>query len=222
MNRNDDMKKMTAILLLACIVLGFASCGNEEQEPSQTEASEIASRTEQSETSQEESKITLSSSSVNTPLAVDNWGTAAKYCTKNQSYVNVPVRITKIIRGKPAAEIVKKFTQNSTAYTYTEPDKNFEWAVAEYEINIDDFPVDKGGTDAAMTAFISGKGGKSLTDSSNRIFSSVCINIVGEERYFEGNVKGQTAFVMLEKKKDYVIALGEYEETQAFFSEQVS
>ena len=214
------MKKIFTVLLAVGIILSSSACNgstSDSSEKADTDTSRV--QTDSKKTAEEQSKPTTASSSVNSPLSLDTWGIASKYCTKNQSYVNVPVKVTRIIRGGQAAKIVKEFTQKSKSYTYTEPEKDTEWAVAEYEIYLDGFPVDDGGADSSITSFISGLGGGNILKDGEP-FGTVTLNITDGKYYYDGTVSGKIAYIIPKKSKDYVIAVGEYEETQTFFSEK--
>ena len=221
LERAEAMKKFLILTLVLVMTAGLAACQTENSDEStqNSNVSEVSS--EVSELSDEESKITTASSSIHSPLEVDTWGIAAKYCTKTGGYVNVPVRITKISHGNSAKETVKNFTKNSAAYTYTEPEKNIEWVTAEYELSLDDFPVDSGGADTSITAFVTGKDGEMLKNG-DQLFGTAVMNITDGKYYHDGTVTGTLAYMLPENNRDYVITLGEHEETQTFFSQKNS
>lgn len=214
------MKKFLSVILTFGMIFCCSACNSsDDKENPDTDNSSVTS-TEISDSSSEESKLTTSSSSINAPLEIGSWGIAAKFCTKTGGYVNVPVRITKISDDSSAKETVKNFTKNSSAYTYTEPEKNIKWIVADYELSLDEFPVDKGGANSSITSFVTGKGGENLKNG-DKLFSTITINITDGKYSYDGIVKGQIAY-MIPKNTDYVITLGEYEETQTFFSEKTT
>lgn len=161
--------------------------------------------------------IQTTTSSITFPININTWGITSKYSTKEEEYFNVPIRITSIICGDQAAKSVKEFLDESSSYNYTEPDKNAEWVIAEYEISLDGFPVDKGGTDSSVVSFIMGSDGNYI-DYGDKKWSTTTINITDEQYYYEGIVTGKIAYQMISDYKDYVIIFGEYNETQAFFT----
>lgn len=186
----------------------------------QSENSDKASSENSSVQSTESSdeKIRTISSSLSSPLGLNSWGSAAKYNTKEQNYINVPVRITAIEHGQKATDTVKKFMSESPSYNYTEPGQDAEWVVADYEISLDGFPVDEGGADSTVTSFITAENG-GYFEYGDKQWSTTTINITDGKYYFEGTVNGKIAFQMLKNRSDYVITLGEYDETQAFFKD---
>lgn len=215
------MKKIGILWMMAAAIMTLSACSSQASPDSvsltESDTSAKSSSAAQNSANKKE-KITTSSASVNTPLECNVWGIAAKYCTKTQTYVNVPVRITNITRGEQAETLVKQFTSKSSVYSYQAAEKNVEWAVADYEICIDDFPVDEGGTDNTITAFITGENGSEIT-VGDKLFSTSVIHISNGKYEYDGILKGQLAYKIPQKNKNYVIVLGEYEETQTFFSE---
>ena len=230
------MKKFISVVVFISAVLLMSACADNTNNNSEnssdattTESSvaEITSNTqsenpdknsseENSENSDE--KIHTVSSSLSSALGLNSWGSAAKYNTKEQNYINVPVRITSVEHGQKATDIVKEFMSESSSYNYTEPSNDAEWVVADYEISLDGFPVDEGGADGSITSFITSESGGYL-EYGDKQWSTTTINITDGKYYFDGIVKGKIAYQMLKNRSDYVITLGEYGETQAFFKE---
>lgn len=227
------MKKVISSVVFIFALLSLTACsggtdsnsdGGSESPSAESSVSEVSSdaQSENSDgTSSEESsneKIRTVSSSLSSPLGLDTWGSAAKYNTKEQNYINVPVRITAIEHGQKATDTVKKFMSESSSYNYTEPGQDAEWVIADYEISLDGFPVDEGGADSSITSFITAENG-GYFEYGDKQWSTTTINITDGKYYFDGIVKGQIAYQMLKDRTDYVITLGEYDETQAFFKE---
>lgn len=227
------MKKVISSVVFIFALLSLTACsggtdsnsdGGSESPSAESSVSEVSSdaQSENSDgTSSEESsneKIRTVSSSLSSPLGLDTWGSAAKYNTKEQNYINVPVRITAIEHGQKATDTVKKFMSESSSYNYTEPGQDAEWVIADYEISLDGFPVDEGGADSSITSFITAENG-GYFEYGDKQWSTTTINITDRKYYFDGIVKGQIAYQMLKDRTDYVITLGEYDETQAFFKE---
>lgn len=220
------MKKIILTVILAFTALSFSACSDTDSS-TKPEVSDAQSSVSESSLSSDGSDIqsdvnssdeVYTTSSAASPLAINTWGLASKYSTKEHAYVNVPVRITSVTRGDDAEKIVKKFMDESSSYNYTEPDKNAEWAVADYEISLNGFPVDEGGTDCSITSFITGTDNDYI-DYGDKKWSTTTLNIIDGKYYYEGVVKGQIAYQMITGRNDYIIVLGEYNETQAFFSE---
>lgn len=226
------MKKVISAVILALMIVFCASgcSGASENNYVSNDTVQSSQDRQQSDQSQDgenssneggensTGEIHPLSSSEKLPIDQGNWGTASKYNTKEKSYVNIPIKITSVVHGEKAAETVKDFMDKSSSYNYTEPDKNAEWVVAEYQISLDGFPVDKGGADASVTSFIMGSGG-GFIDNNGEKWSTTTINITDNNYYYEGIVTGKIAYQMLAGHTDYIIVVGEYNETQAFFTE---
>lgn len=196
------------------------SSNNQSDLSSSTENSDNTLSSESSDESSYENStenISTTTSSINYPIDINTWGIASKYSTKEETYINVPIRITSIIHGEQATKSVKEFLDESPSYNYTEPDKNAEWVIAEYEISLDGFPVDEGGADSSIVSFIMGSDGNYI-DYGDKKWTTTTINIIDGQYYYEGIVTGRIAYQMISDWNDYVIILGEYNETQAFFT----
>ncbi len=159
--------------------------------------------------------VTASSSSMTSPLAMEEWGSAAKYCTKDHNYVNVPVRILSVRRG---SEVQKELETLQKSHPFAMPELNEqeEYAAAEYEICLNGFPVDKGGTLCDITAFLSGTDGKPVKNTDGSYFSTFAVCPDTEHYYFEGIVHSMLFFKTRKEQKEYLLSLGEYGETQAY------
>lgn len=215
-------QRLTAFFLFCLIFVACCSCSGSDDKNSFSSASieysDNKNRDEAQSELSEKSKagITAASSSINSPLELDAWGTAAKYCTYENSYVNVPVKITSVRRGKNIAAEVKAIADKSGFISYFEPDENEEYAIAEYEISLDGFPVDKGGTLIDITANITGTDGGLIKLDSGAYWGASAISLNQEKYFYEGIVKGRFAFKIIKNRTDYLIVLGEAGETQAF------
>ena len=208
------MKKTIIFLILAAALLSAAGC-SAEKDKTEKKTSLPYSSVASEDVSKEEIKPV--SSSLTSPLSAEEWGSAAKFSTADNKYYNVPIRVTAVTTGSDAEKQVKTFMQENETYSYKSPEKGMEWVVIEYEISLDGFPTDKTGTDAAITAFISSGDGSPVRKGSDMAGIST-INMTDGKYSFEGKVKGRSAFEMFTGVKDYVVAFGEYGETQAFFS----
>lgn len=207
--------RVPAIITAALIILS-AGCSdintNKEDEISKPKTS-----SEQSETENTAEKIHTTSSSLTSPLDMDTWGTAAKYSTSEQKYYNVPVRITSAIYGKDAEIKIKDALKKDPAgYEFTAAQKDQKWAVVTYELSLDGFPVDDGGADASITSFVTAEDGGYLS-RGGKDDAVVTMNLYEEKYYFEGIVSGQTAMLIPKECDKFILCLGEYGETQAFF-----
>lgn len=209
-------KKIIATVLCIISLLALSACAASEETETSSGTKELSVETS---TVDEESKekIKTTKSSVDTPLSVETWGVCGKYCTVTESYENVPVRITKIIRGDEASQKVKAFMETHNGYDYTEPESGKEWVVAVYEINLDNFTVDEGGADLSVTARVCGTDGGNLVLNDEQYYATV-LTLADDEYVYGGTVEGMAAFILPEKLTEYRIVLGEYDEQCAWFS----
>ncbi len=205
---------MRKLLLLPLAVLTILSaCNAEEKQQSdavQESSSEIVISTPEKE------KIKTMSSSQNTPLKTGEWGIAAKYSTSDQLYANVPVKITSVTYGENAEKTVRSFMNENPEYVYTKPLPTEQWAVAEYELSLDGFPLDETGADASITSFVTAEDGGTIT-VDEKIYNPFTVNIIDGQYRYEGIVSGKIAFRLPKNCGKYLIVVGEFEETQAFF-----
>lgn len=214
------MKKFLGVILPAVILLSLSGCSNSESSKEEESVSS-AIKTEISDAENESpaDSIKTISSSLNSPLGFEEWGAAAKFSTAEQKYFNVPVRILSVTKGEAAKKEVKLYAENSDEFIYSEPEKGEEWVVAEYELSLDGFPVDSEGADVSVTSFVAAAdGGYIQKDGKNQ--STVTVSMIDSEYYFEGIRNGKIAFILPEQYNDYMVILGEYNETQAYFKEE--
>ena len=229
------IRKAICLVFVSAAIAAACSCSgtdNNAQSPSSKEStSDISDESFAAESSERlqgdenssgisytvpfDEKITAVSSSVTSPLKTGEWGTAAKYSTKDDAYFNVPVRVISAVRGEAAAKELEKLKKEHSLY-YSELLEDEEYIIAEYEICLDGFPVDKGGNLCDITAFISNTEGEPfmLEGGTYRSFSSFCLDC--ESYYYEGVIRSKLAYKILKNAGEYLIALGEYGETQAF------
>ena len=157
--------------------------------------------------------------SVEKPLALGEWGMAAKYCTEHNYYLDVPVRITAIRRGAAVNDEVRELMAQSEQYFF-EPSENEEYAIAEYEICLNDFSVGKGGTLCDITAFITGEDGEALALEDGSYWGTTVSCLDQETYFYEGVIHSMMAFRIVKGRSDYLIIAGEYGKTQTFFKGQ--
>lgn len=217
------MKKLIFLILAASLTLLCCSCsGSKEQQSSQPPQSADTSAAVSDTASTAESsaeKITTSPSSAEAPLKLEKWGSAAKYCTAEKGYSEVPVRILSVRRGESVGREVKRLAEKTIFAYYSEPEEYEEYAIAEYEICLDGFPVDKGGTDIEVTAFIQGTDGEMMKLDNGSYWSATAMSLNNDSSFFyEGTQKGLLAYRIPKGRSDYLIVVGEAGEQQAYFS----
>ncbi len=204
----------------AAVLLLLSSCAaSADSTAEQSAGQSSAAVSDSSAVSQPDSDggIRTASSSLRLPLSAGDWGNCSKYSTEEKSYVNVPVRVTAVVSGKEAEKRVKAFADESDSFAYTPPDEGAVWVIADYELSLDGFPTGKGGTTADITAFIVPDDGGMFSLNGKNYIPSV-VNISGEEYYHHGIICGTIAYILPDDADEYIIALGEYEETQAFIT----
>lgn len=209
-------RKMIAIGLCMVSLLALTACtaSKETETSSETQSSSVETSTVSEESKE---KIKTTKSTIDTPLSVETWSVCGKYCTATESYENVPIRITKIIRGDEANQKVKAFMEAHDGYDYTEPEDGKEWVVAVYEINLDNFTVEKAGADPSITARVCGTDGGNLVLNDEQYYATVLT--LAEDKYvYDGTVEGMVAFVLPKALAEYRIVFGEYDEQCAYFS----
>lgn len=210
------MKKKALFAVTAAVAL-MTSCSQAKQE--QSEVSVKEENNSSSDVQEKKgSEIKAISSSPTSPLKTKEWGSAAKFSVSEQKYYNVPVRIVGVEYGLSADKTVKMALENKKGVQqYSAAKDGEQWVVAEYEMNLDGFPVDERGADPAVSSFVISGESDYITFNGKK-FSPVTVSLTDDEFYFMGTVKGKVAFILPEKCSDYILALGEYGETQAFFS----
>ena len=227
------IKKCTAMLLAALSVLTFSACsgnGNNNTEGSVGSTSAAERSEESSDTVQEVSSSgpsylvkdadtpVPSASTLQSPIEAGSWGKAAKLCLKDNSYVDVPVRVVSVRRGTDVNKEVKEKMDASSFNYYFEPSDDEEYALVEYEICLDGFPVKEGGITCDVTAFITGSDGQSLKLKNGSYWGATASCLDNETYYYEGIVHSEMAYRIPKEVKEYILTIGEYGENQAFVS----
>lgn len=206
------------LILSAALLLSGCAANKEEGESTNKHESSSESSSESRESSHEE--ISAAVTSLSSPAGTDKWFTASKYSTSEKGYADIPVRVVKVTRGSAAKKLVRENIEKNSSYTYREPEKGYEWVVLGYELSLDDFPLDEGGADASVTAFLTGSDGGYIEQSDGSLYSDAVMDFYEDKYYFEGIVSGKLAFILPVGMKDYMVSFGEYGETTGYFSEK--
>lgn len=171
--------------------------------------------------------VTTKDSSKESPLSINEWGKASKYVSKhlsteyeNVSYVDVPVRVTKVTRGDEAVDIIKKYIESQSYYKYTEPKANTEWVVFDYQVDLNGLTFDEGtiGTDTRISSSIKGLDGYSV--KYNDISYILSTTDISSRDYVKqkGIYDGKFITTLPIGCKDYLVILGNsYEGSQSYF-----
>ncbi len=206
-----------ALVIVVVVVIGvvffvYNHVKNEYEGPSTDTPAESAPVTN-TNTVQENyvASITGKSSSQENPLSIGDWGIASKYIFGE--YRDIPVRVTKVTRGDEAAKQVKDYCETgSSVYEYKEPEEGMEWAVIQYTVDL--MNVDRTTsirTDAKITGTDSTSikyNGKSYVVSTMGMTTNSTKSEVGT---------GYFAAQLPIGCKDYLIVMGAYSNTQAFY-----
>lgn len=232
------MKKLSALLITAALALSLSACSDSSGETQQSssaegnESSSVSSKTSSDESthsdvqeSRPENAVSYKvsgaetpsakSSSLDSPLSLNEWGTCSKLSLKDLTYTNVPVRIVSVKRG---AEIYDELKESVPTGRYIfEPRDNEEYAVCEYEICLNGFPVPEGGTLCDISGKITGNDGMSVTLSDGIIWGTTVTCLDEDTYYYDGVIHSQFCFPIPKEVHDYLIVLGEYGESEAYF-----
>lgn len=209
---------MKKVIISVILLLLLCSCTENQSETSQKSENTGEQSASFSSEVPKRDEIKTNLSSVSLPLSAGEWGICAKYVISQRQYADIPVRITSFERGEKAENLVKKLMSENKGNPYRELPEDFEWVVAYYEISLDSFPVDEGGADASLSAMIISENGE-MPEYSSKILGTVANTFYDKNYAFEGILKGVIVYQMPKNDKEYLLAVGEYEETQAFFRE---
>ena len=122
-----------------------------------------------------------------------------------------------IIDSAQPEEVKEKMDASSFNY-YFEPSDDEEYALVEYEICLDGFPVKEGGITCDVTAFITGSDGQSIKLKNGSYWGATASCLDNETYYYEGIVHSEMAYRIPKEVKEYILTIGEYGENQAFVS----
>ena len=242
-NNAPQKKNYTAIIIVIIVVailfLGLVVTGGilvykniivpkttdiiKEKTNSNSKGSSGSTTKKQSNVSSKDAK----ESKIDSPLEIGEWGLASKYAGKylsekyaDKNYIDVPVRVTKVVRGDKAKEEVKDWVANSKYYKYTEPKAYLEWAVIDYEVDLSDVSFDEGtiGTSIKIDSGVKSPEGGSV--KYNGITYILTTTDASSSDYVKepGVYEGKFIVQLPEGCKDYVIKLGNsYNGAESYF-----
>lgn len=239
------MKKKILLMAFAAVLsASFLACGSKNEPKnnnnSQTEQTSTNTKddknkentnsendTKKSDDTKKDSstKSTLNgkSSTITSPLEIGQTGVASKYAPKNSDYHDVDICLSNVIRGDAAKKIVDDYNSKGHAVTIGALENSqLEYAVGEYTITLpSDFPSDEYGPSEDITSEIKGKDDNGVVYNGVLYVASTWnIPTVGDEsRVIKSGVpeKGRFIFAIPKGCTDYIIALGEYDKTIAYF-----
>ena len=160
-----------------------------------------------------------STSSLENPLQVGEWGIASKYNPSNGEYQNVNVRVTNIIRGDEAKKMAQEYMSSDySIYRYEDPEAYQEWAVIEYDVDFGDtYEMDEElGASPNVDGDICGPDGSSI--EYNGIIYIPSVIEIGSRDYIKTKTGSGKLLTQLPIGcTDYIIQFGAYNETNAYF-----
>ena len=187
-------------------------------QPTQTSTPEVTTNS---------SSSSAKASTKENPLKLGEWGLASKYVSKNLStkyantrYADVPVRVTKVTRGEAAKTIVKDWFSRQTYYKYQDPKAYMEWAVVDYEVDLNALTFDEKNYGVSMDVSSSVKGLDGSSVKHNGITYIISTTNITSREYVKkpGVYKCQFIVPLPEGCKDYLVVLGNtYDGTASYF-----
>ena len=156
------------------------------------------------------------SSSKEEPLSLGEWGLASKY--SSNTYTDVPVKISNIVRGDSAAAQVKEYLDNGfSIYKYEDAKQGMEWTIIEYTVDLTNItPFSSGDKAIKVDSRITGTGDNASIKYNGNTYIVSTINMTSD--YTKENIaSGKFAVQLPIGCSDYLISLGSSSSTQAFF-----
>ena len=159
------------------------------------------------------------------PLAINEWGLASKYAGKyldeeyaDKTYIDVPVRVTKVSKGDKVIENVKTLLADHH-YKYQEPKSSqLEWVIVDYDVDLTNVKFGGSlGTNIKIDSSIKGTDGGSVKhDGITYILTTVDVS---DSKYVNepGVYSGKFITQLPKGCKDYLIKLGSYNNTESYF-----
>lgn len=183
-----------------------------------TTSNKISNNTTNSNNKTNSSSVTdAKESTKENPLEKGTWGIASKYSTESKNYEDVYVKVTNIIRGEEAKKVVQDYFNSKSYFKYEEPKEGLEWVVLDYDLDYANFAKSSLGANADVSSSIRGIGNRSsvVYNGTTYILSS---RYIGSSDYVKTQTTtGKIAFQMPIGCSDYVIELGSYSGSKAYF-----
>ncbi|MBQ9024434.1 MAG: hypothetical protein IJ105_04355 [Bacilli bacterium] len=236
-NKKKNNTAVIIIVVVLAILLFFVLVGfggyyvyNKVIKPTTTEIKGDNSTPTTNDSTSSKSNSTSSkdatASTKESPLAIGDWGLASKYAGKyldeeyaDKTYIDVPVRVTKVSRGDKIINEVKKSLEEHH-YKYEEPKSSqLEWAIVEYEVDLSDVKFGGSlGTNIKIDSSVKGTDGGSVKyDGITYILSTVDAS---SSDYVKepGVYKGKFLTQLPKGCSDYLIKLGNsYNGAESYF-----
>lgn len=241
-NKKKNNTALIVVIVLLCIFLFFALIGFGgyyaykniiEPKISDTVKEGKNTTTTTPSTTNNSKKSSTSSSSKDAkvadktaPVKVGQWALASKYAGKyldesyaEQTYIDVPVRVTKISRGNSLSNEVKDLLA-SKHYKANDPKKTLEWAIVEYEVDLSDVKFGGSlGTTIKIDSGIKGTDGGSVKYNDITYIGLSTIDVSSSDYVKEPGVySGKFVTQLPEGCSDYLIKLGNsYNGSESYF-----
>lgn len=165
-------------------------------------------------------------SSKDAPLSIGEWGYAPIYAGRyldeeyaDKTYLDVPVRVTKVTRGSKVVDEVKKWAEEKK-YKYEDPKPYTEWAIIDYEVDLTNVKFGGSlGTNPKVSTSIKGSDGGSIKHNGIT-YIGVSTREMGSSDYVKkpGVYQRRVLTQLPEGCTDYLIVLGSsYNGKEAFY-----
>lgn len=185
MGEKSKRIKLILIVLVSVIIVGTVVCVSinklsKNDDTSSTTKNEENKKDNDSDFEVKTKEINVKESSKENALELGEWGNASKAVTDNFAseynkigYIEVPTSVTKIIKGKDAENMVKKwYAEKRPNYTYDEPKEDMEWVVIEYKVDLSDVKIreNSDGIKIKLDCSLTGSKGGTSVNSGRRAY----------------------------------------------------
>ena len=229
-NKKKNNTAVIVVVVVVCALLFFALIGFGgyyaykniiEPKISDKKTTTTTTNTTTTDDTKVEKSTTTSSkdakvSTADSPLAMGSWGLASKYAGKyldeeyaDKSYIDVPVRVTKVSRGDKIISDVKSLLAEHH-YKYQDPKSSqLEWAIVDYEVDLTNVKFGGSlGTNIKIDSSVKGSDGSSVKyDGITYILTTVDVS---DSKYVKepGVYSGKFITQLPKGCSDYLIKLG--------------
>jgi len=241
-NKKKNNTALIIVIVLICVFLFFALIGFGgyyaykhviEPKISETIGDKLTPTTKEKDTKDSNSSKSSSSSAKDAkvagkdaPLSIKEWGLASKYAGKyldesyaDKTYIDVPVRVTKVSRGEKIISDVKSLLAEHR-YKYEDPKSSqLEWAIVEYEVDLTDVKFGGSlGTNIKIDSDIKGSDGGTVKYDGISYFLSTRDMSSSDYVKEPGVYSGKFVTQLPKGCSDYLIKLGNsYNGAESYF-----
>ena len=239
-NQKKNNSALIIVIVLICVFLFFALVGfggyyayKSIIKPKISETKKDITTPSTKDTKDKTSSKSNSSSAKDakvagkdSPLAIKEWGLASKYAGKyldeeyaDKTYIDVPVRVTKVSRGEKIISEVKSLLADHR-YKYEDPKSSqLEWAIVEYEVDLTDVKFGGSlGTNIKIDSDIKGSDGGTVKYDGISYFISTRDMSSSEYVKEPGVYTGKFVTQLPKGCSDYLIKFGNsYNGAESYF-----